>query len=139
LYFVTKLSVSVPAFSCAATYEGHVDQWCSDYSFCTVGRRILLLMTISCVLASLGAHPGILRGLSFHTRRETGSVVFEKRPLVEPTMFRALGRGAGTIQGKVSVAGQPVFASVLGLTIPPQAEVCMKRLKSRARLQFSSR
>jgi hypothetical protein len=46
-----------------------------------------------------------LRGLSF-ARRETGSVVFEKQPLVEPTMFRALtGRGAsGTIQGKVSVA-----------------------------------
>lgn len=57
-------------------------------------------------------------------------------PFVQPTNFRALtGRGAsGTISGNVSVAvGNRAFCSVLGLTIPPQAEVCMKRLEDQGR------
>jgi cation transport ATPase len=78
-------------------------------------------------------HP--LARLSF-ARRETESVVFEKQPLVEPTMFRALtGRGFWDYSGKGFGRVGNRSLPVLGLTIPPQAEVCMKR-KSRARLQL---
>jgi Cu+-exporting ATPase len=90
------------------------------------------------MLASLertSEHP-LARAVVRYAEEKLDPSYLKSNPLVEPTMFRALtGRGAsGTIQGKVSVAvGNRSFASVLGLTIPPQAEVCMKRLEEQGK------
>jgi Cu+-exporting ATPase len=84
------------------------------------------------LLASLertSEHP-LARAVVRHEEKLDPSYL-KKQSLVEPTMFRALtGRGAsGTIQGKVSVALATGLCQCSWLTIPPQAEVCMKRLE----------
>jgi Cu+-exporting ATPase len=106
-------------------------QW-GDDADTVVGDYLLWLLAS---LERTSEHP-LAKAVVRYAEEKLDPSYLKSNPLVEPTMFRALtGRGAsGTIQGKVSVAvGNRSFASVLGLTIPPQAEVCMKRLEEQGK------
>jgi Cu+-exporting ATPase len=106
-------------------------QWGDDAD--TVTGDYLLWLLAS--LERTSEHP-LAKAVVRYAEEKLDPSYLKSNPLVEPTMFRALtGRGAsGTIQGKVPVAvGNRSFASVLGLTIPPQAEVCMKRLEEQGK------
>jgi len=82
-------------------------------------------------------HP-LAKAVVEYAEKELGESYLEVNPLVQPTSFQALtGRGAsGTIEGegKVRVAvGNRAFARILDLSIPPQAEICMKRLEEQGK------
>jgi Cu+-exporting ATPase len=106
-------------------------QWGEDADT-VVGDYLLWLLAS---LERTSEHP-LAKAVVRYAEENLDPSYLESNPLVEPTMFRALtGRGAsGTIQGKVSVAvGNRSFASVLGLTIPPQAEIDMQRLEEQGK------
>jgi Cu+-exporting ATPase len=106
-------------------------QW-GDDADTVVGDYLLWLLAS---LERTSEHP-LAKAVVRYAEENLDPSYLESNPLVEPTMFRALtGRGAsGTIQGKVSVAvGNRSFASVLGLTIPPQAEIDMQRLEEQGK------